>query len=139
MSGTGTSPRATFSVEMGPTGPRLRVRIGDRSIPIDIAPEQAADLATALLAASAFCSPGHPRPREGSTFGASVLPIGRWKTGIANTNRWPVLFATVRGGAQVVLSFPPDQAAECANALGATAADALAIPAEGPPGAESHA
>lgn len=63
-----TPPVALFSVEMGPAVPRLRITIGDRAIPVDIQPWQAAALGQSLFAALAACASGAQRPPEGTVF-----------------------------------------------------------------------
>ncbi|MDR7040158.1 MULTISPECIES: hypothetical protein [Methylobacterium] len=117
MSESGTAPGVTFSVEMGPSNPRLRIQIGDRSIPVEIRPDQANQLALSLLAASAVCSPGHPRPQEGERIEPVHLPVIGWQTGSLSASRLPVMVAHLLGGAQLVLRFSVDQAIACASAL----------------------
>ncbi|GEP03377.1 hypothetical protein MOX02_14150 [Methylobacterium oxalidis] len=107
----------SFGVEMGPSNPRIRIQIGERSIPVDIEPEQAAKLGLSLLAASAICSPGHPRPNQGEAIEPVHLPVVGWQTGSLSASRLPVMVAHLLGGAQIVLRFSVDQAIACANAL----------------------
>ncbi|MGU3537708.1 hypothetical protein [Methylobacterium sp. A54F] len=118
-SGAGAPP--SFGVEMGAHAPRIRITIGARAIPVEIEPAQAAELGVALLAASALCAPGNPRPPEGSAIRDAHLPVVQWQTGILNATGLPVLLPTLLGGAQLVLTFPPEQAAACAQALQAAA------------------
>ncbi|AWN40059.1 hypothetical protein [Methylobacterium durans] len=117
VSESGTPPGVSFKVEMGPNNPRIRVQIGGRSIPVDIAPEQAAHLGLSLLAASAICSPGHPRPKQGEAIEPAHLPVIGWQTGSLSASRLPVMVAHLLGGAQLVLRFSVDQAIACASAL----------------------
>ncbi len=107
---------------MGPNDPRIRIQIGERSIPVDIEPEQAAELGLALLAASAVCSPGHPRPQEGEVIQSAHMPVVGWQTGTLSVARLPVLLATLLGGARLILRFTPEQAAGCGEALQSVAA-----------------
>ncbi|MER2269396.1 hypothetical protein [Methylobacterium oxalidis] len=117
MSESGTARGVSFGVEMGPSNPRIRIQIGERSIPVDIEPEQAAKLGLSLLAASAICSPGHPRPNQGEAIEPVHLPVVGWQTGSLSASRLPVMVAHLLGGAQIVLRFSVDQAIACANAL----------------------
>ena len=117
----------TFAVVMGASNPQIRIQIGERSIPIAIPPEQAAELGIALLAASALCSPGHPRPPQGEVIQSAYMPVIEWQAGNLETARLPVLVATLLGGARIVLRFAVDQAAACGEDLKAIA-DSLRRP-----------
>jgi hypothetical protein len=129
VSESGTPPKTTFGVEMGPGEPRIRIQIGERSIPVDIRPDQAAELGLALLAASAVCSPGHPRPAEGEPIHSAHMPVLGWQTGTLSAARLPVLVTALLGGARLILRFTPEQAASCGEALNAVAATVQDPPA----------
>lgn len=127
MSETATPPQATFAVVMGAGDPQIRVQIGERSIPIDIQPAQAAEFGMALLAASALCSPNHPRPPQGETIQSTYMPVIDWQAGNLEAARLPVLVATVLGSARIFLRFSIEQAAACGEGLKAIA-DSLRVP-----------
>ena len=106
---------------MGASNPQIHIQIGERSIPVDIRPEQAAELGIALLAASALCSPDHPRPPQGEAIQSAYMPVIEWQGGNLETARLPVLVATLLGGARIVLRFTIEQAVACGTNLKAIA------------------
>ena len=121
MSEDAPSPKATFAVVMGAGDPQIRIEIGDRSIPIAIQPDQAAELGIALLAASALCSPDHPRPQQGEAITSVYMPVIACQAGKLENARLPVLVATLLGGARIFLRFAIDQAVAAGADLTAVA------------------
>lgn len=121
---TDSPPTAAFEIHVGAHGgPILRVEAGGRSIPIAVAPDQAAALGVAMISASALFSPGQEPPSSGETITGSNLPVTGWQVGANVRSGEPAVLISLQGGANLVLQFTRQSAMACARLLQALATD----------------
>lgn len=112
-----TQPSIVFAVEVGAENqPSMKVKVGEKEIPLPLSAAQAGELGRALLAASAVCSSPSPHP-QGTRVDNCHFPILKFGTGRSTANGLPLLIVEVPGGIQLTLQFDAELARKCGASL----------------------
>jgi hypothetical protein len=118
MTASSEGPTIEFVVEAGQEHcPRLKVTIAGKTFPLDLTAPQAAQLGTALLAASAAAILKPSQIAEGMQIESALLPVHSWKIARSKSTGRPVIELETVGGASLHFQFNPQAAEEFGASL----------------------